>query len=79
MAATVSMTASVLPSAPNGLFDGEIWPKAGCASTAYAATASLQLSSPGLSPIPREIKKVSRHRPPLTLRPQGVRRRSPWA
>ena len=26
--------------APNGLFNGLIWPKAGCASIAYAATAA---------------------------------------
>jgi hypothetical protein len=26
--------------APNGLFNGLIWPKGGCAATAYSATAA---------------------------------------
>lgn len=30
--------------------DGVIWPKDGCASIAYAATAAVRLSSPGLRP-----------------------------
>ncbi|MGH7186218.1 MAG: hypothetical protein ACREIB_08090, partial [Pseudomonadota bacterium] len=32
---------SVWSTAPNGLFNGLIWPKAGCASTAYAAMAPI--------------------------------------
>ena len=30
--------------------DGLIWPKDGCASIAWAATAAVRLSSPGLRP-----------------------------
>jgi hypothetical protein len=33
--------ASVGSTAPNGLFNGLIWPEAGCASIAYAATAPI--------------------------------------
>src|SRR3546814_17997013 len=42
----------------NGLFNGLIWPKVGCASIAYAATAASKLSSPaGCAVIPREPRK----------------------
>jgi uncharacterized protein (DUF736 family) len=50
---------------PNGLFNGLIWPKIGFASTAYAATAQCQLSSPdGKAAIPRETRKPALRRPP---------------
>src|SRR3546814_15099667 len=43
----------------NGLFNGLIWPKVGCASIAYAATAASKLSSPaGCAVIPREPRKT---------------------
>ena len=42
----------------DGLFNGLIWPKVGCASIASAATAAGQLSSPaGCAVIPRETRK----------------------
>ncbi|MHC2468413.1 uncharacterized protein (DUF736 family) [Bradyrhizobium embrapense] len=48
------MSALFGSSARNGLFDGWICPKDGCASTAYGATAASQLSSPaGCAVIPR--------------------------
>jgi hypothetical protein len=54
-----------------------IWPQYGFASIAYAATAVVRLSSPGLSAIPREARKhapaeagVYRRHPPLRFGPQ---------
>ena len=58
MAAILSASSRHQP-APNGLFNGLIWPKAGCASIAYGATAASQLSSPaGFAVIPRETRKL---------------------
>src|SRR3546814_1800855 len=59
MVATFSCDAS-LSGRPlqNGLFNGLIWPKVGCASIAYAATAASKLSSlAGCAVIPREPRK----------------------
>ena len=79
MAASVSMTTSVLPSAPYGLSDGGIWPKVGCASTAYAATAPWQLIFPWAIAHSSRGKKVPPSPSSALLRPHGVRRRSPRA
>jgi hypothetical protein len=46
--------------------NGLIWPNAGCASTAYAATARTRLSSPGLRPF--LAKQQSRSRAILRCR-----------
>jgi hypothetical protein len=63
---------------PRGL-DGLIWPKDGCASIAWAATAAVRLSSPGLRPFLASQEKSHRRHPPLRSGPKGVRRRSPSA
>jgi hypothetical protein len=59
--------------------DGLIWPKDGSASIAYAATAGLRLSSPGLRPFLARQESLS----PAILRCASarsrVRRRSPSA
>lgn len=66
--------------APNGLFNGLIWPKNGCASTAYAATTRRQLSSPaGQGRHSSRNKKAVFAPSSATLRQQAVRRRSPPA
>jgi uncharacterized protein (DUF736 family) len=49
--------------------DGVIWPKDGCASIAYAATAAVRLSSPGLRPFLARAKKVSPPPSSAALRP----------
>jgi len=59
--------------------DGLIWPKDGCASIAYAATATVRLSSPGLRPFLAKQESLTvailRCAPARTR----VRRRSPSA
>jgi hypothetical protein len=55
---------------------GGIEPKAGYASIAYDATSDVRLSSPGLTPIPREARKSLSSVKPAKWR---VRRRSPSA
>jgi uncharacterized protein (DUF736 family) len=48
-----------------------IWPKDGCASIAWAATAAVRLSSPGLRPFLARAKKVSPPPSSAALRPEG--------
>jgi hypothetical protein len=50
--------------------DGLIWPKDGCASIAWAATAAVRLSSPGLRPFLARAKKVSPPPSSAALRPE---------
>jgi hypothetical protein len=41
-AAILSLNDPCEPTAPNGLFNGLIWPKAGCASIAYGSMAPVK-------------------------------------
>jgi len=63
---------------PKRSLDGLIWPKAGFASIASAATPVVRLSSPARRASSRD-KKVSRPTSSAALRPWRVRRRSPPA
>jgi hypothetical protein len=50
---------------------GLIWPTDGCASIAFAATASVRLTSPGLRPFLADDKKVSPLPSSDALQPEG--------
>jgi hypothetical protein len=59
--------------------DGLIWPKDGCASIAYAATAAVRLSSPGLRPFLAKQESLTVAILRCAPARRRVRRRSPSA
>jgi len=73
--AAISPLSDRASTAPNGLFNGLIWPKAGFASIAYDATAASNFH-----PLPAAPSFLAKQEsPPLLSGPFGVRRRSPPA
>ena len=67
--------------APNGLFNGLIWPKAGCASIAYDATAASNfLPLPARLLHPHLVLRLGRaaHLQPRLLRALSLRSQARW-